>query len=115
MRKLFGAVTALALVLALVLALAVSAEAKTKTKHYQAKSQSQYTYIASGGRQPIVIQRRSWLDPGPEVPVGTYNQYARMRAYSEVDPVGTYQAGTFMLDTLHPAMGASPQNGFYGY
>ena len=79
MRKLFGAVTALALVLALVLALAMSAEAKTKSKHYQAKSQSQYTYIAPGGRQPIVIQRRSWLDPGPEVPVGTYNQYSRMR------------------------------------
>jgi hypothetical protein len=38
-----------------------------------------------------------------------------MRAYSEVDPVGTYQAGTFMLDTLHPAMGASAEHGFYGY
>jgi len=113
MRKLFGAVTALALVLAL----APSAEAKTKTKRHHAQSQyqSQYTYIASGGRQPIVIERRSWLDPGPEVPVGTYDQYARMRAYSEVDPVGTYQAGTFMLDTLHPAMGASAEHGFYGY
>ncbi len=111
MRKLFGTATALALVIALV----PSAEAKTKHKRLHAQSQSQYTYIASGGRQPIVIERRSWLDPGPEVPVGTYTQYVYMRPYAEVDPVGTYQAGPFMLDTLHPAMGASPEHGFYGY
>jgi hypothetical protein len=109
MRKLFGTAMALALLLGVV----PSAEAKTKPKRHHA--QAQYTYIASGGRQPIVIERRSWLDPGPEVPVGTYNQYARMPAYSEGDPVGTYQAGPFMLDTLHPAMGASPEHGFYGY
>ena len=107
MRKLFGTATAVALVLALV----PSAEAKTKPKRHH----PDYAYISAGGRQPIVIERRSWLDPGPVVPVGTYNQYARMRAYSEVDPVGTYQAGTFMMDTLHPAMGASPEHGFYGY
>ena len=107
MRKLFGTATALALFLALV----PSAEAKTKPKrHYH----PDYTYIYAG-RQPIVIERRSWLDPGPMVPVGTYTQYSRMRAYSEVDPPGTYQAGTFMMDTLHPAMGASPEHGFYGY
>ena len=107
MRKLFGTATALALVLALV----PSAEAKTKPKRHH----PDYTYIYAGGRQPIVIERRSWLDPGPMVPVGTYTQYSRMRAYSEVDPPGTYQAGTFMMDTLHPAMGASPEHGFYGY
>ena len=107
MRKLLGTATAIALVLAVV----PSAEAKTKPKRHHAD----YTYIYAGGRHPIVIERRSWLDPGPVVPVGTYDQYARMPAYSEVDPVGTYQAGTFMLDTLHPAMGASPEHGFYGY
>jgi hypothetical protein len=111
MRKLFGIATAIALVIVL----APSAEAKTKSKHHHAKAQPQYTYIYAGGRQPIVIQRRSWLDPGPEVPVGTYTQYSTMPAYSEVDPVGTYQAGTFMLDTLHPAMGASAEHGFFGY
>lgn len=109
MRKLFGIATALALVIALT----PSAEAKTKHKRY--RPDYGYTYVYAGGRQPIVIERRSWLDPGPVVPVGTYTQYARMRAYPEVDPVGTYQAGTFMLDTLHPAMGASPEHGFYGY
>jgi hypothetical protein len=109
MRKLFGTATAIALVIVF----ASSAEAKTKSKRHHA--QAQYTYIYAGGRQPIVIQRRSWLDPGPEVPVGTYTQYSTMRAYPEVDPVGTYQAGTFMLDTLHPAMGASAEHGFYGY
>jgi len=107
MRKLFGTAMALALVLALV----PNAEAKTKHRPHRPS----YTYIADGGRQPIVIERRSWLDPGPVVPVGTYTQYVRMRAYPEVDPVGTYQAGPFMLDTLHPAMGASPEHGFYGY
>jgi hypothetical protein len=111
MRKLFGTATAIALVIAL----APSAEAKTKSKRHHAQAPAQYTYIYAGGRQPIVIQRRSWLDPGPEVPVGTYTQYSTMRAYPEVDPVGTYQAGTFMLDTLHPAMGASAEHGFYGY
>ncbi len=111
MRKLFGTVTALALILAF----PASAEAKTKYKRYHAQSQPQYTYIASGGRHPIVIERRSWLDPGPEVPVGTYTQYVYMRPYAEVDPVGTFQAGTFMMDALHPAMGASAEHGFYGY
>ena len=111
MRKLIGTAMALALVVALV----PSAEAKTKHKRHSAQSQSQYIDIASGGRHPIVIERRSWLDPGPEVPVGTYTQYVRMPAYQEGDPVGTYQAGTFMMDTLHPAMGASPEHGFYGY
>jgi len=107
MRKLFGTATAIALLLALV----PSAEARTRHK----PRHPAYIYIADGGRQPIVVERRSWLDPGPVVPVGTYTQYVRMRAYSEVDPPGTYQAGTFMMDALHPAMGASPEHGFYGY
>jgi len=109
MRKLFGTATALALVLALV----SSSDASAKPKRHHHPDPGYYTIYA--GRQPIVIERRSWLDPGPVVPVGTYTQYVRMRAYQEVDPPGTYQAGTFMLDTLHPAMGASPEHGFYGY
>jgi len=107
MRKLIETAMALALVLALVPS--ADASAKTRRHHHYGP------YYAYGDRGPIVVERRSFLDPGTKVPVGTYTQYARMPAYANVDPPGTYQAGTFMMDTLHPAMGASPEHGFYGY
>jgi hypothetical protein len=110
MRKFMGT----AAVLCLATALSPLQDASAKTRHAK-RHHADYAYADGYARRPVVVERRSFLDPGTVVPVGTYNHYVYDRPYANGDPVGTYQAGTFMMDTLHPAMGASPEHGFYGY
>ena len=110
MRKQIGT----AMLLCLAATLVPLQDATAKTRHAK-RHHAAYAYAGGYAHHPVVVERRSFLDPGAVVPVGSYTGYVRQRAYSNGDPVGTYQAGTFMMDTLHPAMGASPENGFYGY
>lgn len=60
------------------------------------------------GRAPLVVERRSFLDPGTQVPVGTGQWYAKMPAYVWGDPVTTYQSGRYMDSVLHEAFDPQP-------
>ena len=112
MRKLFGTATAIALVIVL-------ASKRGGEDQVEAPSRSSLSPIH------LYLRRRPSADrhPAPQLArsgAGSAGRHLHpifdgCAAYSEVDPVGTYQAGTFMLDTLHPAMGASAEHGFYGY
>jgi hypothetical protein len=114
MRKLMES----ALALSLVVALAPMDAADAKTRHWRHHHYAGGYYRAES-RPPLVVQRRSFLDPGTQVPVGSYNQYARHPAYERGDPVGTNQRGWYMDEILHPTFGPNPQTGgfggYYGY
>lgn len=60
--------------------------------------------VASGdtccGRNPIDIQRRSWLDPGTQVPVGSTNRYMVQQTYLNHDPIERSQRSWYMQETL---------------
>jgi hypothetical protein len=103
MRKLFATATALGLVLALAPLEGATAKARHVRRHHA-------TAYYSAGRHPIVVERRSFLDPGTVVPAGSTTLYATMPAYANGDPPGTYQAGTYMMDTLHPPFAPQPRS-----
>jgi len=107
MRKLIGTAVAVGLLFALAPVEGVSAKARHARRHGPA-----YTY--GYAHRPIVVERRSFLDPGTVVPVGRYTGYVYQRPYANIDPPGTYQAGTFMMDTLHPPFGANAETGGFG-
>lgn len=54
----------------------------------------------SGSRGPIDIQRRSWLDPGVQVPVGSTNRYMVQQTYLNHDPIERNQRSWYMQETL---------------
>lgn len=60
--------------------------------------------VASGevccARGPIDIQRRSWLDPGTQVPVGSTNRYMVQQTYLNHDPIERNQRSWYMQETL---------------
>jgi len=66
--------------------------------------------VYAQGRHPLVVERRSFLDPGTQVPVGSTNRYARQPAYLWGDPVSTYQRSWFMDENLHQAFDPQPQS-----
>ncbi|MFO1125474.1 MAG: hypothetical protein U1E25_09460 [Methylocystis sp.] len=51
-------------------------------------------------RGPIDIQRRSWLDPGTQVPVGSTNRYMVQQTYLNHDPIQRNQPSWYMQETL---------------
>lgn len=51
-------------------------------------------------RGPIDIERRSWLDPGTQVPVGSTNRYMVQQTYLNHDPIERNQRGWYMQETL---------------
>ncbi|MBY6240790.1 hypothetical protein [Methylosinus sp. Sm6] len=51
-------------------------------------------------RTPLVVPRRSWLDPGPVVPVGTTNRYFIETTFFAYDPIERNQPSRFMDDVL---------------
>jgi hypothetical protein len=68
------------------------------------KSSSAYAVsnnqIAANGRAPIDVERRSWLDPGTKVPVGSTNRYMLQQTYFNQDPVEANQRSWYMQETL---------------
>lgn len=52
------------------------------------------------GRAPLVVQRRSWLDPGTVVPVGTTNRYVVENTYFAYQPLLDNQRSWYMEETL---------------
>jgi hypothetical protein len=51
-------------------------------------------------RVPLVVPRRSWLDPGPVVPVGTTNRYLVENTFFAYQPIENNQRSWFMQETL---------------
>ncbi len=56
--------------------------------------------LAMNGRAPIEVERRSWLDPGTKVPVGSTNRYMLQQTYFHRDPVQRAQPSWYMQETL---------------
>jgi hypothetical protein len=65
-------------------------------------------YVAQG-RHPLLVERRSFLEPGPVVPVGTYTRYVYAPVYQWGDPPSTYQRSWYMDENLHQAFDPQPQ------
>jgi len=53
-----------------------------------------------GGRRPLVVERRSFLDPGTKVPVGYTNQYMLQQTFYNQDPIQANQRGWYGGETL---------------
>ncbi len=53
------------------------------------------------GRRPVVVERRSFLDPGTQVPVGSTNQYmVQQTYYHHADSPLDHQRSWYMGETL---------------
>lgn len=72
-----------------------------------AKSRYRVTDDGARARGPIDVERRSWLDPGTKVPVGSTNRYMVQQTYLNQDPIQAYQPSWYMGETLPQRM---PQN-----
>ncbi len=82
------------------------AMAKTHKRHHDAYSVA-HTRLASNGHAPIDVERRSWLDPGTKVPVGSTNRYMLQQTYFNRDPIQENQRSWYMGETLPQRI---PQN-----
>jgi hypothetical protein len=87
--------------LACLVILAAGCDALAKPR-YRVSSEPRYR-----SRGPIEVERRSWLDPGTKVPVGSTNRYMVQQTYLNQDPIQTYQPSWYMGETLPQRM---PQN-----
>jgi hypothetical protein len=91
--------------LACLCAMAASGDALAKSRrhHRHAYPEAVYTYE----RPPLVLERRSFLDPGTKVPVGSTNRYMVEQTYFNQDPIQANQRSWYMGETLPQRM---PQN-----
>jgi hypothetical protein len=77
----------------------VGGEALAKSRSHH----SGYAIADNGvvnGRGPIDVERRSWLDPGTKIPVGSTNRYMLQQTYYNRDPIETNQRSWYMQETL---------------
>jgi hypothetical protein len=96
-RKLMAGLACLA-----VIAAGGDALAKSRKPAYSV-SQSRDAAAAGrayAGRGPIDVERRSWLDPGTKVPVGSTNRYVLQQTFYNRDPVEANQRSWYMQETL---------------
>jgi hypothetical protein len=86
------------------------ATARTRYRHhYRGDS------YAESHRHPLVLERRSFLDPGTKVPTGYYTHYATQPAYPwGGDPTETYQRDRYMDNTLHQVFDPQPTHSLFG-
>lgn len=84
--------------LACLCALAASggALAKSRRHHRHAYPDAAYMYE----RPPLVLERRSFLDPGTKVPVGSTNRYMVEQTYYNHNPIEANQRSWYMQETL---------------
>ena len=109
MRKVVLAAAALSS-LAL-LATTDAATARSRYRHHYYRGE----VYAESYRRPLVLERRSFLDPGTNAPVGSYNRYATQPAYpSGGDPTLTYQSSRYMDGILHQAFDPQPTHPLFG-
>ncbi len=81
--------------LAIACALAFSGDALAKARRHH---HSQAPAVEA--HAPLVVQRRSWLDPGTQVPVGSTNRYVLEQTFYNQDPISANQRSWFMQETL---------------
>jgi hypothetical protein len=73
------------------------AKARNSGSAYAVSSGKQ---LSANGRAPIDVQRRSWLDPGTQVPVGSTNRYMAQQTYFNQDPIESNHRSWYMQETL---------------
>jgi hypothetical protein len=86
-----------------------AAAAKARQHHHGA-AYARHDALYARARPPLIVERRSFLDPGTQVPVGSTNRYATQPAYLWGDPVSTYQRSRYMDENLHQAFDPQPQS-----
>jgi hypothetical protein len=86
-----------------------AAVAKPRHSHHGAVY-AHHGAVYAHSRPPLVVERRSFLDPGTQVPVGSTNRYARAPAYLWGDPLSTNQRDAYMDGILHEAFDPQPQS-----
>lgn len=69
-------------------------------KHAQ-RHHGHYYYVGdAAGRGPLVIERRSFLNPGTVVRTGARHRYMLEQTFFNQDPVEAYQRSWHMQETL---------------
>lgn len=101
MRK--GSVVSAGLACLVVLAAGADALAKPRHRHDYAVSQNH----GPAARGPINVERRSFLDPGPVVPVGSTNRYMVEQTYYRQDTLQANQRSLYGGELL-PRRGEQP-------
>lgn len=86
--------------LACLVAMAASGDALAKSRSRHSGYAVADNGLEANSRGPIDIQRRSWLDPGTKVPVGSTNRYMLQQTYYNQDPIETNQRSWYMQETL---------------
>jgi hypothetical protein len=71
--------------------LAAGGDALAKSRHYG---------YSGEGRRPLVVERRSFLDPGAKVPVGSTNRYMLQQTFYNQDPIQANQRSWYGGETL---------------
>ncbi|KAF2991016.1 hypothetical protein OGR47_03420 [Methylocystis sp. MJC1] len=84
--------------LACLIAIAAGGDALAKSHRRPAYSVS-HSQLAANGRAPVEVERRSWLDPGTKVPVGSTNRYMLQQTYLNHDPIEANQRSWYMQET----------------
>lgn len=85
--------------LACLVAMAAGGDALAKSRNRQPAYTVAADALASNGRT-IDVERRSWLDPGTKVPVGSTNRYMLQQTYYNKDPIQASQRSWYMQETL---------------
>lgn len=66
-----------------------------------AKSRQRHPgYAVAESRRPLVVERRSFLDPGTKVPVGSTNRYMVQQTFTNQDPIYANQRSWHGGETL---------------
>lgn len=79
-------------------ALMGTSDAFARARHH--RNAHGYASEAYYERPPLVIQRRSFLDPGTKVPVGSTNRYVLQQTFFNQDPIEANQRSWYMRETL---------------
>jgi hypothetical protein len=79
---------------------AAGGDALAKARKTASAYSVSHNQLAANGRAPIDVERRSWLDPGTKVPVGSTNRYMLQQTYYNQDPIESNQRSWYMQETL---------------
>jgi hypothetical protein len=77
--------------------LAASANAQTKPRHHHRQQVAERYYDE---RPPLTVNRRSFLDPGPAVPVGSMSNYVTANTIFNRTPDQIFARSSFGNDRL---------------
>lgn len=87
----------LALGLAFAALAVLNAPAAAKPKHHHPH---RHLAVYRDSRPPITVTKRSWLDPGPVVPVGTEQAYVTQSTIFNQSPDQAYFPSRFHEDAM---------------